>query len=374
MVRRQVPLSPRSCSLALEFHLLRRLRSSVRDDTRSTIRDVARLAGVGTTTVSRVINGGQLVAPDVRLRVEDVIRQLRYQPNLAARSLKNERTRTVGLIVPRITDPFYATIASVAQDICRAREHILILSTSLDMEEQELQELRIFEQHRVDGLLIVPPKKQSVAFQEYCHQLRTPAVAIDLPFEQDGLASVLTDNREAMANATRHLIEHGRKRILCLVSDPVLYTMRERVRGYIEAITAAALPLLVEGEIHTAAQAEQVLLFALSAPDPIDAVLCANSTLVIFVYEALQKHGIRLPTQLALIGFDDFHLAGTLRPAIANIAQPAEEIGRAATNLLFSMMNDRQQSPVHLHLPSRLIPRESCGCLTADPISSGRVV
>ena len=336
----------------------------MRDDTRSTIRDVARVAGVGTTTVSRVINGGHLVAPEVKRRVEEVIRQLHYQPNLAARSLKNERTRTVGLIVPRITDPFYATIASVAQDICRAREHILILSTSMDQEEQELQELRIFEQHRVDGLLIVPPKKQSAAFQEYCHQLRMPAVAIDLPSEQDTFSSVLTDNCEAMAEATRHLIEHGRKRILCLVSDPVLYTMRERLKGYTEAISAAGLSPLIQGDITTAQEAEAVVLAGLRSSPPIDAVLCANSAIVIFVYEALQKHDIRLPAQLALIGFDDFNLAGTLRPAIANIAQPTEEIGRAATNLLFSLMEDRQQPAVHLRLPSRLIRRESCGCGT----------
>ncbi len=338
------------------------------DATRSTIRDVARVAGVGTTTVSRVINGGQLVAPEVKRRVEEVIRELRYQPNLAARSLKNERTRTIGLIVPRITDPFYATIASVAQDICRARQHILILSTSLDMEEQEIEELRIFEQHRVDGLLLVPPKKQSAAFQEYCQQLRMPAVAIDLPSEQGSLSSVLTDNCEAMVDATRHLIEHGRKRILCLVSDPVLYTMRERIRGYTEAVTAAGLKPLVQADIHTFDEAEAVLLQALSGRHPIDAVVCANSAIVIFVYEALQKHGISLPGQIALIGFDDFHLAGTLRPAIANIAQPAEEIGRAATNLLFSLMEDRSQALVHLRLPSHLVQRASCGCGLDTPI------
>ena len=332
------------------------------DGARSTIRDVARVAGVGTTTVSRVINGGHLVAPEVKLRVEAAIAQLRYQPNLAARSLKNERTCTIGLIVPRITDPFYATIASVAQDISRARKHILILSTSLDLEEQELEELRIFEQHRVDGLLIVPPKHQSAAFREYCHQLRTPAVAIDLPVEQGNLSTVLTDNREAMADATRHLIEHGRRRILCLVSDPVLYTMRERVSGYTEAVTAAGLPPILHAEIHTFQDAETVLLAALQGAEPIDAVVCANSAIVIFVYEALQKHGISLPEQLALIGFDDFHLAGTLRPAIANIAQPAEEIGRAATNLLFSRMEDRDQAPQHLRVPSKLIVRASCGC------------
>ncbi len=334
----------------------------MRDNTRSTIRDVARVAGVGTTTVSRVINGGQLVAPDVRRRVEEVIQQLRYQPNLAARSLKNERTRTIGLIIPRITDPFYATIASIAQEICRAREHILILSTSLDMEDQEIEELRIFEQHRVDGLLIVPPKKQSIAFQDYCQQLRMPAVAIDLPSEQGSLSSVLTDNCEAMAGAARHLIEHGRKRILCLVSDPVLYTMRERIRGYTEAVSAASLKPFIHTDIHTFDQAEAVLLKALTGRQPADAVLCANSAIVIFVYEALQKHGIPLPGQIALIGFDDFHLAGTLRPAIANIAQPAEAIGRAATNLLFDLMEDRSRPPIHLRLPSHLVRRESCGC------------
>ena len=332
---------------------------------------MARVAGVGTTTVSRVINGGNLVALDVRLRVEDVIRQLRYQPNQAARSLKNERTRTVGLIVPYITDPFFAKIASAVQDVARAREHTLILSTSLDLEEQELQELLVFEQHRVDGLLIVPPKRQSAAFQEYCRQLPTHAVSIDLPFKVPGISSVLTDNREAMCHATEHLIAHGRKRILCMVSDPVLYTMRERSRGYTHAAKTAGLTPRTEHGIHSFKQAEAVILSALRGPEPVDAILCANSAIVIFVYEVLQKHGIAVPSELALIGFDDFDLAGTLRPSITNIAQPVEQMGRDAANLLFDLLDARRAAPAHLRVASRLVPRDSCGCTGSaipDPV------
>lgn len=337
----------------------------MRSEARPTIRDVARVAGVGTTTVSRVINGGNLVAAEVRVRVEEVIRQLRYQPNQAARSLKNERTRTIGLIVPFITDPFFAKIASVVQEVARAREHILILSTSLDLEEQEMKELLVFEQHRVDGLLIVPPKRQSAAFQEYCRHLPTHAVAIDLPFKASGISSVLTDNREAMSQATRHLIEHGRKHILCMVSDPVLYTMRERTHGYHNAVKAAGLSSHVEQGIHSFQQAERAILAALSGDQPIDAILCANSAIVIFVYEVLQKHRITVPSQLALIGFDDFDLAATLRPAIANIAQPIEQIGRDAANLLFELLDGSRIAPANLRVRSHLIPRDSCGCSTS---------
>ena len=334
----------------------------MRKTERPTIRDVARDAGVGTTTVSRVINGGKFVTPEIRRRVEEVILELRFQPSHAARSLKQERSNSIGLIVPRLTDYFFSNIASVAQRVCRSNRHILMISTSLDLEEQAIEELKVFDQQRVDGLIIVPPANQTAAFQAYCRQLGERTVAIDLPIKGCGISSVQTDNTAATTKATQHLIDHGRKRILFLASDPGLHTMQERTRGYVTAIEAAGLPILTCDNIDTLEATERAILDAYQSADSIDGLLLANGVLGIFAFQVLQKHNIPVPTRLAFITFDDFPLASMLRPAVTCVAQPMEEISRVATELLFSQIETPQSKPRHIRIPSKLILRESCGC------------
>jgi LacI family transcriptional regulator len=335
----------------------------VKKQGRPTIRDVAREAGVGTTTVSRVINGGNLVAPTIRKRVEAVIRELHFQPSHAARSLKQDRSRSIGLIVPRLTDPFFSSIASVAQSVCRANQHILMISTSLDQEEQAVEEIKGFEQQRVDGLILVPPMTQSAEFLSYCRQASERMVAVDLPVRGVSIPSVQTDNVAAMAKAANHLVEHKRKRILFLASDPELHTMKERRKGYSDAMEAAKLPVLVRENIHTVEDAVNAIRSAYSADGSIDGLLTANGQLGVLAFQALEKLGIDVPSQVAFITFDDFALADLLRPSLTCVAQPVHEMGKVATELLFSLMETPGQKTRHIRLPSTLVLRNSCGCI-----------
>ena len=329
---------------------------------RPTIRDVALEAGVGTTTVSRVINGGKLVAPAVRMRVESVIRQLGFQPSHAARSLARERSQSIGLIVPRLTDPFFSNIASVAQGICRANQHILLISTSLDSEDQAIEEMEAFEGRRVDGLIVVPPANASSVFHNYCRNLRARIIAIDLPIEGPGISSVLTDNAEATAKATRHLISHGRKRILFLGSNPELHTMSERRRGYCATISKERLSPIVRENINSFEIAEETIMQVYKTSPGFDGILTANSALGIYAFQVLQKHKISIPSCVAFITFDDFEMADTLRPAVTCMAQPIEELGRVATELLFAQLKSSQSRSQIIQLPSSLVIRSSCGC------------
>lgn len=307
--------------------------------------------------MSRVINGGNLVAPAIRKRVEAVIRELNFQPSHAARSLKQERTQSIGLVVPRLTDPFFSGIASVAQTVCRAQQHLLMMSTSLDQEEQALEEVKVFERLRVDGLILVPPMSQSREFQEYVRGLSARTVAVDLPVKGGGVSSVQTDNVAAMQRATEHLLEHKRKRILLLVSDPELHTMRERVKGYAAAMDAAGLHLMVRDGLHTLEDVEQAI-----AAEKIDGLLAANGQLGVMAFEAMNRLGIAMPRDVAFISFDDFALAGLLQPAVTCVAQPLEAIGRAATELLFQMLKEPSEKVKTVRLKSELVVRQSCGC------------
>jgi LacI family transcriptional regulator len=329
---------------------------------RPTLHDVAKAAGVGTTTVSRVINGGHYVGPEMLARIQRVMKQFGYQPNVAARSLKSERSRTIGLIIPSTTDPFFAHFAGVAEHYARREDYVLILLTSQDRAQLELEDLQIFERHRVDGLLLVPPRSGSKAILQYLCRLSVPIVAFDRPVSGRDFSSVVSDNFVASENAVRHLLDHGRKRVLCLGGDPSLHTIRERVRGATSALAAAGLEAMVEMDAGDYAAAETAVMKHMKGKGKIDAVFGLYNQSTIRAYEVLQDHNIQVPKQISLVGFDDFALAATLRPSITVVRQSVEELARTATQLLLNHMSGDTNSPQQIEISSQLVIRQSCGC------------
>jgi LacI family transcriptional regulator len=329
---------------------------------RPTLHDVANAAGVGTTTVSRVINGGHYVGPEMLARIQRVMAELGYQPNVAARSLKSERSRTIGLIIPSITDPFFAQFAGVAEVHVRREDYVLILLTSQDKAQLELEDLQIFERHRVDGLLFVPPRSGSKAVVQDLRRLSVPIVAFDRPISSRDFSSVVSDNFVAAKSAVRHLLDHGRKRILCLGGDPNLYTIRERVKGATSALTAAGLGAVVEMGASDYPSAEAAIMKHVSAKGKIDAIFGLYNQSTILAYEVMQNHNIEVPARVSLIGFDDFSLAATLRPSITVVKQSIEELARTATQLLLQHIAGETSSPQQIEIASSLVIRQSCGC------------
>ena len=329
---------------------------------RPTLHDVAKAAGVGTTTVSRVINGGHYVGAEMLARIQRVMKDLGYQPNVAARSLKSDRSRTIGLIVPSITDPFFAHFAAVAEAHARHKDYVLLLLTSQDKAQLEVEDLQILERHRVDGLLLVPPRSSSKALLQSLRRLSVPIVAFDRPIAARDFSSVVSDNRTAARHAVRHLIHHGRKRILCLGGDPNLHTIRERVQGSTSALTVTGLDVLVEMEAADYPSAEAAIMKHMSAKGKIDAIFGLYNQSTILAYEVMQNHGIHVPERVSLIGFDDFALAATLRPSITVVRQAIEELAQTATQLLLNHMAGEHNSPQHIEIASSLIIRQSCGC------------
>jgi LacI family transcriptional regulator len=295
-------------------------------------------------------------------RVQQVMTDLGYQPNEAARSLKSERSRTIGLIIPSITDPFFAQFAGVAETYARREDYVLILLTSQDKPHLELDDLQIFERHRVDGLLLVPPRSGSKALIQSLRRLSVPVVAFDRPIAGREYSSVVSANCVAAQNAVGHLLNHGRKRILCLGGDPNLYTIRERVKGYTTALTAAGLDAMVEMEAPDYRSAETAIMKHMSARGKIDAIFGLYNQSTILAYEVMQNHNIPVPECVSLIGFDDFALAATLRPSITVVQQSIEELARTATRLLLNYMTGEAHSPQQIEIATNLVIRQSCGC------------
>ena len=339
-----------------------------------TLSDVARLAGVGTTTVSRVINGGQRVDPKTLKHVRRAIERLGYTPNQAARILRGGRTRTIGLLIPSVADPFFSSCAEAAQAIAHGNDSLVIVTATQNDPHTEIENVNILMRHRVDGLIIAPADSQSQALREVLQRLGVPVVAIDRPLLGAQIPSVVADNFTGASLATRHLIDHGCRRIVCLTGESTLYTIRERLRGYRKTVEKAGLPCIIDTSIRDYKSAEYTIESLLAGGDPPDALFTLKNSTTIFAFEVLQRMRVSIPGTIALVGYDDFELAGTVRPSITVIQQPVAEIARVAAQLLFTELSAlgqskppaRSGSVQHVRLETRLIRRESCGCSSLE--------
>jgi LacI family transcriptional regulator len=340
-----------------------------------TLSEVARKAGVGTTTVSRVINGGYRVNPETLAHVRRVIESLGYVPNQAARTLKGHRTKTIGLVIPSLADPFFSNLAEAAQAIARVNDSLLIVTVTSNDPHVEIESLNVLIRHRVDGLLIVPANSRSETLRDLLDRIAVPVVTIDRPVADSSVVCVVCDNFKGAIAGTKHLIDHGCKRIVCLTGESTLYTIRERMRGYRKAVESEHLPCFFDTTVKDYKSAEYAIKSLLDGPTPPDAIFATKNLTTIYAFEVLQGLNIPIPQSIALLGFDDFELASTLRPSITVIQQPVEEMGRRAAEVLFDQLLDDRKAgsslsakhDLQIKMQTRLIRRSSCGCTPSIP-------
>lgn len=340
-----------------------------------TLSDVAQRAGVGTTTVSRVINGGNRVSAKTLAEVNRAIAELGFVPNLAARILKGERSKTIGLIVPSIADPFFASCAEVMQKIARAFGSLVVVTVTGNEPGLEMENIEVLCR-RVDGILIAPSQSSSAPLNDRLANLSIPVVSFDQPLNKVDIPGVVTNNFHSAREITRHLLQHGYERILCIGGEANFHTMTERVRGYSAAMRETNLLPLIDtapqfrGDEETAA----VIARHLAGRKPPRAIYCLKNTTTIQTYDALQRFGLRVPEEIALAGHDDFLLGSSLRPSVTVVQQPVEEIANTAAKLLFERLATKAgELPPAKHgsriirLQSTLVIRASCGCGEAEP-------
>jgi LacI family transcriptional regulator len=218
--------------------------------------------------------------------------------------------------------------------------------------------------------MIAPSDSHSGALSSLISRLSMPVVAFDRPIAGSSVPSVVADNSTGAQIATRHLIEHGYKRIVCLTGEVDLFTIQERIRGYREAMTAAGLECVVDTSVRDHQSAEQALDRMLRSSTPPEAIFTLKNSTTIDTFEVLQKHNVAIPRSVALLGYDDFQLAETVRPSISVIRQPIDEIGRVAAELLFERLFAPSNGGLggsartrQVQLKTQLILRASCGCL-----------
>ena len=334
-----------------------------------TIGDVARRAGVSTATVSRVINGIGNVNALTRDRIERAIQDLHYVPNVAARSLRSKKTSTLALLVPDITNPFWTTVARGVEDAAQSGGYSVLLCNTDENPTKQLQYLGVVLSQRVDGVIIAPYDSDSRNLIKL-RDRGMPTVVIDRRITGWEVDTVYGDSVAGARALVQHVICQGHTRIAILTGPLNTSTSEDRVAGYRLALSEANIPiderLIRRGEYRVASGEEMAHQLFDEGLNP-TAIFASNNTIAMGVMDALQKRGLRVPQDIALVCFDELPEASRFFPFLTVVAQPAYDMGVNAAQLLISRLNaDASLQPRRVVLPTRLITRYSCGEHLAD--------
>jgi|ERR1017187_6047320 LacI family transcriptional regulator len=324
--------------------------------------DVARLAGVGTMTVSRLLSGSVKVSEETSKRIFDAIETLNYRPNEVARALRDQRSHQIGIVVPNLLDPFFAISAQTVSVVAKEHAYSVIIATADEDVDMEYAEASRMLRRQVEGFVIIPAAGgvSRIAGAEFN---RTPIVTLDRPIENSSYDSVVVENRSGAQLGVNHLIQHGHSRIAFFGLSRSLYTIKARYEGYRDAMKKANLKL--EAYFGNSTQLEMLstlrsVLFRKDAPT---AIFCSNNLITRNAIHSLSHLKIRIPDPVALVGFDDFETANILNPSLTVVRQPITDMARIGANILFSRLlnGDTSDRGKHIVLPVELIVRDSCG-------------
>ncbi|WP_326673136.1 LacI family DNA-binding transcriptional regulator [Streptomyces canus] len=350
-----------------------------------TMADVARSAGVSVATVSHVLNGTRPVLPHTRQAVLDAVDELGYTPNTLARSLVTSRTRSIGLAVSAISNPYFTEILQGVEAGALEHGYSLLIADPHDDPDHECKVVQLLHERRVDGM-IVAPSADPRELVSYLGRHRVPTVFLDRVIDgviegvvggalggvveapADGpqrFDQVCAENTEPTARLVTHLAGLGHRRIGLVAGLPGLSTTAERITGYRQGLITAGLPydddLVVHGDSESAG-AERATAALLSLATPPTALVTANNAMTIGTLRALRDRGLSVPDDLALCCFDDFAWADLFSPRLTAIAQPSREIGAQAVRVLLERLAAPDRPARTVRLDCTFVHRTSCGC------------
>jgi DNA-binding LacI/PurR family transcriptional regulator len=327
-----------------------------------TIRDVAREAGVGVGTVSRVIGGRPRVAPATRERVEAAVARLDYRPSPVARALSQQRTQTLEVVVPLITRDFYVEVLRGIEAALAATDYTLLIRTIERPAERDGVFAALGEGERADGVLIVS-QEPPASFLARLGKRPAPVVLVDATHPQ--LTSVAVDHQAAALRAVRHLLGLGHRRIALVDHAAMPFAQGSpagRRRGYRLALTEAGLRPRRSDEVVAAFSpfgGEEAVAALLARPDPPTAVFAGSDVQAMGVLAGARRLGRRVPEDLAVVGYNDIELAGYL--GLTTVRVPMRELGRRGVDLLVTAIEAPATAPAHVLLTSELVVRATCG-------------
>ena len=330
------------------------------------IKKVAEVAGVSVGTVSHVITGSVNVSEPLRLKVQAAIRKLNYHPNHVARSLKAGKTRTLGIIVPDMTIPYFPQVIRGAEAAAREKDYSLIAVNSDDDGKRQTELLSLLRSQRVEGILLVVAAAPAPLEQiSRILEAEIPVVCLDRIPDRVRVDSVSVDDAAAAEMGVRHLIEMGARRIALVTGPMALKNERRRLQGYRKALADAGIAedegLIWSGNLRmedVAALCRERIADAKSRPD---AIFSTNGPTALGVLRAFRDSGVETPRDIAFATFDELTVADLFTPSITTVVQPAYEIGHRATELLLERLESgpATDEPATVKLQATLKVRES---------------
>ncbi|MEV4160679.1 LacI family DNA-binding transcriptional regulator [Nonomuraea dietziae] len=324
------------------------------------IKDVAAHAGVSVATVSRVLNDNPSVTEETRDRVYAAMKELRYVPNAVARSLRTEATRTLGLIIGDILNPFFTELARGVEDEARQAGYTVIIGNADERAEEQDHYVRTLVEQRVDGLLICPTAEVTPLVEELVRTGR-PLVFLDRTISGLDVPSVRADGATAIAELVAHLKSRGHRRIAFASGPAMLSTGRERTEAFAAAMAEAGLDLRAEymaaGDFREGS-GRAITARLLDLPEPPEVIFFGDNLMTLGGLDEIRARGLSIPGDVAVASFDDVTWFVHVDPPITAIAQPTAEMGRTAVRLLLQGVAGRSGQSVVL--PAELVVRRSC--------------
>jgi LacI family transcriptional regulator len=344
----------------------------------ATIRDVASAAGVSIATVSAVLNGTARVSPKRSKLVHDAVEALGYAPHGPARSLRLGRTKAIGIVVGDIANPFFTSLIRIVEQRASEAGYFVIVANSDDDIDKELNLLRLFREQRVAGVLLAPAGDSEDYVETIRRAIDVPLVLIDRQLPGSPFDTVAVDNLKAAHMVTDYLVRLNHRRIAIVIGKQHLWTTEQRFNGYRDALRAAGiepdsdLECVADSRTEAAYRIVQKLL---AGPNPPTAIFAANNLMMLGAFEAIIDMGFRCPEDISIAGIDDLPWSSALRPKLTTVAQPIEELGACALNMLLARVEhpegDGEEVGAKLEvLEPEFLVRDSCARV-GNPQQSG---
>ncbi|MGL5005898.1 MAG: substrate-binding domain-containing protein [Plesiomonas sp.] len=333
----------------------------------ATMKDVARLAGVSTSTVSHVINDSRFVSDEIRTRIMSAVETLNYSPSALARSLKVNQTHTIGMLVTTSNNPFFAEVVRGVEQSCYERGYQLVLCNTAGDPQRMSHSVDTLLQKRVDGILMMCSESHADISCLFRRHPKIPLVMMDWG-PQGAQADLIRDNSEYGGYlATRHLLTQGHRQIAIITGPLDKHPSLGRLQGYLRALHEAGITpdpaYQVEGDFDFSGGLCGMTQLLSCNPRP-TAVFCGNDVMAVGAYQVLHYAGLQVPEDMSVMGYDDIELARYLSPPLTTVHQPKEDLGQLAVDTLLARLHDRNRDPAVIMLEPSLVRRAS---VTACP-------
>ncbi len=328
----------------------------------ATIKDVARMAGVSTTTVSHVINKTRFVAEATQKKVLAAVEDLNYAPSAVARSLKCNTTRTIGMLVTKSTNPFFAEVVHGVEEYCYREGYTLILCNTEGNLSKQRDYLRMLAEKRVDGLLVMCSDLDQKLLDLLERQKDLPMVIMDWDSESPHTDKIQDNAEQGGYIATKYFIDHGHTLIGCLSGHNDKSTCRERLKGFNKAMAEANLAVnedwILEGdfECDSAVKAAEKYIAMTERPT---AIFCFNDIMAMALISTFEQAGLRVPGDISIIGYDNIDLAPYFAPPLTTIHQPKRRLGKTAIKILMERMKDKDHERQIFEMAPAIVERKS---------------